>query len=104
MRNDQTLTELTEDYFTRHPDEIDDFLKECFEEYAQDGDRSVLLSQLCLIARVKGRPVIAGEIDTLDQELHKAWTVPDPLRLDRVNALMRAMGYQLIPQRVDQMA
>ena len=104
MRNYQTLTELTEEYFACHPNEIDDFIKECFGEYAEDGDGSVLLSQLCLIARVKGLSVIADETDTPDQEFQKAWTVPDSLRLDRVNALMRAMGYQLIPQRVDQMA
>jgi hypothetical protein len=36
--------------------------------------------------------------------LNFAWTVPDSFRLDRVNALMRAMGYQLIPQKVDQVA
>ena len=103
MRNYQTLTELTEEYFALYPDEIDDFLKECFAEYAEGGDGSVLLSQLCLIPRVKGLSVIADETDTPDQEFQKAWTVPDSLRLDRVNALMRAMGYQLIPQRVDQM-
>lgn len=59
MPRGRTLQEFTEDYFTKHPEEIDDFLKESLEEYAKDSDSTALLSQLRVIARVKGITNIA---------------------------------------------
>jgi DNA-binding phage protein len=54
MPRARTLQEYTEGYFTNHPEEIDDFLQESFEEYAKDSDGTALLSQLRVIAHVKG--------------------------------------------------
>ncbi len=60
-RRYRTLDEVSEEYYRNHPDEIDGYLKTCFEEYAKDGQTQALLSSLRMIARVKGISVIAEE-------------------------------------------
>lgn len=54
MTDYRTLDDVTVEYFTQHPEEIDDFLTETFIDYAQDGDSATLLSALRIIARVNG--------------------------------------------------
>ena len=46
MVNYRTLDELTAEYFTQHPEEIDAFLTEIFSDYAQDEDSTALLSAI----------------------------------------------------------
>lgn len=53
MPKGRTLQEYTEQYFIQHPEEIEDFLKESFEEYTKDGNSTALLSQLRVIDLVK---------------------------------------------------
>ena len=72
MRKYRTLEDFTEEYFLKHPDEIDDFLKESFAEYALDGDSAALLSQLRVVARVKGISALAQETGMTRQGLQKA--------------------------------
>lgn len=50
----RTLNELTIEYFTERPEEIDTFLQEVFADYAQDGDSVTLLSALRVVTSVKG--------------------------------------------------
>lgn len=38
MRKFRTLDEFEEEYFRKHPEEIDDYLTEIFQEYAEDND------------------------------------------------------------------
>lgn len=83
MTNYRTFADVTVEYFTKRPEEIDDFLTEIFADFAEDGDSATLLSALCIIARVKGVSAMSVEND-----------IP---RLDDVNTLIRAMGYQLTP-------
>jgi DNA-binding phage protein len=52
VRKFRTLDEFEEEYFRNHPEEIDDYLTEIFEEYAQDNDSRALLASLRVIARV----------------------------------------------------
>ena len=94
----RTLDEVTVEYFTQHPEEIDDFLHEIFADYAEDEDSATLLSSLRVIARVKGVSNLAGEIGMTRQGLQKALSAKGNPRLDNINAIMRAMGYQLMPQ------
>ena len=54
MRKLQKFDEYEEEYFRKRPEEIDDYLKIVFDEYAQDGDTGALLSSLRVLARVKG--------------------------------------------------
>jgi HTH-type transcriptional regulator / antitoxin HigA len=100
--NYRTLDEVTFEYFTQHPEEIDDFLQEVFTDYAEDGDSATLLSALRIVARVKGVSTIAEEVGMTRQGLQKALSTKGNPRLDNINAIMRAMGYQLLPHRVDE--
>mgnify|MGYP001308266426 CR=1 FL=1 len=52
MGNYRTFNEVMEEHYRNHPEEIDDFLKIAFEEYAKDNDTDVLLSALRIISRV----------------------------------------------------
>lgn len=100
-RKYRTLSEVTEEYFTNHPEEIDDFLRESFAEYANDGDSAALLSQLRVIVRVKGVPAMADEVGMTRQGLQKALSAKGNPRLNSVNAIMKAMGYHLMPQKLE---
>lgn len=101
MDNYPTLAEVTVDYFHQHPDEIEAFLQEAFADYAQDGDAATLLSVLRIIARVKGITTLAEEVGMTRQGLQKALSANGNPRLDTINAILHALGYQLIPQRLE---
>lgn len=70
-RKYRTLNEVSEEYYRHHPNEIDDYLETCFEEYAKDGCTPALLSFLRMIARVKGISAIAQETDITRNEIKK---------------------------------
>lgn len=97
----RSLEDVTEDYFNKRPEEIDAFLSESFAEYGKDGDSSALLSQLRVIARVKGVSAIANKIGMTRQGLQKALSEKGNPRLDNINSIMQAMGYHLMPQKLD---
>ncbi len=101
MRNYRTLAEVTEDYFKAHPKEIEEFLTENFEEYAKDGDSTALLSALRIVARVKGISAIADEVGITRRGLQKALSAKGNPRLDNINSIMWAMGYRLMPQKLE---
>ncbi len=104
MSDYRTLNDVTVEYFTQHPEEIDAFLTEAFSDYAQDGDSASLLSVLRVIARVKGISNMAAEIGMTRQGLQKALSAKGNPRLDNINAIMQAMGYQLMPYRLESLA
>ncbi len=56
MRKFRTLDEFEEEYFRKHPEEIDDYLTEIFQEYLLDNDSGALLASLRIIAQVKYLP------------------------------------------------
>ncbi|MFN8491747.1 MAG: addiction module antidote protein [Caldilineaceae bacterium] len=101
MSNYRTLEEVSVEYFTQHPEEIEAFLQEIFADYAQDGDSVALLSALRIIARMRGISTLAEEVGMTRQGLQKALSANGNPRLDNVNAIMRALGYQLLPQRIE---
>lgn len=100
MTDFRTFDEVTIEYFTNHPDEIDAFLSEAFADYAEDNDSVSLLSVLRIIARVKGISTLADEVGMTRQGVQKALSAKGNPRLDNINAIMRAMGYQLMPYRL----
>lgn len=69
MRKYRSLDNISEEYFSKRPEEIGDFLTESFAEYANDGDSTTLLSQLRVIARVKGITNLANEVGMTRQGL-----------------------------------
>ncbi len=101
MADYRPLDDVTVEYFIRHPEEIDAFLAETFADYAQDGDSATLLLALRIIARVKGISAMAEEVGMTRQGLQKALSAKGNPRLDNINAIMRAMGYQLMPYRLE---
>jgi probable addiction module antidote protein len=101
MTDYRTLDEISVEYFRNHPEEVDDFINEIFASYAEDGDTAALLSSLRVIARVRGLSSIAAEVGMTRQGLQKALSDKGNPRLDNINAIMRAMGYQLVPRRVN---
>ncbi|MEH2238348.1 hypothetical protein [Nostoc sp.] len=52
MRKFRTLDEFEKEYFRKHPEEIDDYLTEIFQEYSKDNDSGALLASLRVVARV----------------------------------------------------
>ena len=100
----RTLEEVSTEYFREHPEEINDFLNEIFSDYAQDGDSAALLSALRVIARVKGLSTMAEEIGITRQGLQKALSEKGNPRLDNINGIMRSIGYQLMPSRLEMVA
>lgn len=97
MRKYSTLDDVTVEYFIEHPEEIEPFLQESFADYAADGDSAVLLSALRVVARVRGISHIAAEVGMSRQGLQKALSAKGNPRLDTINGIMRALGYQLTP-------
>lgn len=101
MTDYRTFNEVSEKYFTKHPEEVDLFLAEIFEAYAEDEDSAALLSQLRIVARAKGISNLADEIGITRQGLQKALSEKGNPRLNNINALMKAMGYWLTPVRMN---
>jgi len=99
-KNYRSLEEISTAYFNQHPEEIEEFLTEIFSEYALDGDSATLLSALRVVARVKGLTAMAEEIGMTRQGLQKALSAKGNPRLDNINAILWAMGYQLMPNPI----
>ena len=100
MRDYRTIDEFTEKYFRDHPDEIDAYVTELFEEYAQDGDIATLLSSLRVISRVKGVSFIAETTGLSRKGVQKALSEEGHPKFESVNAILHAMGYWLAPQKL----
>jgi DNA-binding phage protein len=52
-RTFRTLDDVETDYFFAHPEEIDPYIDEIFQEYAKDGDTTSLLVFLRVIAKIR---------------------------------------------------
>jgi HTH-type transcriptional regulator / antitoxin HigA len=102
MRKLRTLSEFTEAYLRDHPDEIDDYLTEIFADFAEDNDTGALLVALRAIARVRGVGEMAEQIGMTRQGLQKALSDDGNPRFGNITAIVRAMGYQLVPQKLPQ--
>ena len=97
----RTLDEFEEEYYREHPDEIEGYLKVCFEEYAKDQCTPALLSSLRMVARVKGISAIAEEAEMTRNGVQKALSEDGNPRFENINAIMQAMGYRLIPEKFE---
>jgi HTH-type transcriptional regulator / antitoxin HigA len=99
MRQLRTLDEVTEQYFRDHPEEINDYLAEIFEAYAEDNNTGALLAPLRVLARVQGVSDMAARIGMTRQGVQKALSDDGNPRLGSVMAIMKALGYCLVPQK-----
>ena len=100
MRKYRTLDNIEEDYFRKHPREVNVYLAEIFDEYAKDGDSAALLASLRIIAKVKGISVLAEQTGMTRQGLQKALSTNGNPRLDNINSIMHALGYRLMPKKL----
>lgn len=100
-KNYRTFAETQEEYYRSNPDEIDGYLQVAFEEYAKDGCTPALLSQLRMVARVKGISEIARETDLTRNGVQKALSEGGNPKFENVTAILSALGYHLMPQRLD---
>ncbi len=100
-RTYRKFREVEEEYFRKHPDEIDDYLDEIFNEYAQDGNTSALLSSLRVVSRVKGVSAISRETGISRNGIQKALSENGNPKFENINAIMHAMGYRLAPQKLE---
>jgi probable addiction module antidote protein len=96
----RTLREVEEDYLRNHPEEIDDYITVLFDEYAASGDTTALLSSLRLVGRIKGVTAIAEAAGLSRKGVQKVLSENGNPQFDTVNAIMHAMGYRLIPQKL----
>jgi probable addiction module antidote protein len=101
MTRYRTLDNLEEEYFQTHPEEIDFYMIAIFEAFAKDGDSGAFLASLRTIARVKGISTLAEETGMTRQGLQKALSAKGNPRLESVNAIMKALGYRLTPQKLE---
>lgn len=102
MVNYRTIREVEEEYLRNHLDEIDDYITVLFDDYAESGDTVSLLRSLNVVSRVKGVTNIAETADFNLQEVHKTVTEVGNPRFSSVNAMMHAIGYRLIPQKLSE--
>lgn len=101
MRSYRTFTDVEESYFREHPEEIDDYITILFEEYAKDGDTGALLSSLRVISRVKGLTRIAEEAGMSRKGVQKVLSEDGNPEFASINSILHAMGYRLMPQRIE---
>jgi probable addiction module antidote protein len=100
MRNYRTIAEVEEGYLRAHPEEIDDYVTILFDEYAQSGDTAALLASLRVVGRVKGVSTIAEIAGLSRKGVQKALSENGNPQFASVNAILHAMGYRLMPQKL----
>jgi probable addiction module antidote protein len=100
MRSYRTIDDIQEEYLRNHPEEIDEYISELFEEYAQDGDIAALLSCLRVVGRVKGVSFIAETSGLSRKGVQKALSENGHPKFESVNAILHAMGYRLALQKL----
>ncbi len=100
MRDYQTFDEMEEEYFVRHPDEIDDYIGIIFEEYTNDGDVGALLASLRRVVRYKGVSETSRETGISRNGIQKALSRDGSPKFESVAAILKAIGYCLVPQKI----
>jgi HTH-type transcriptional regulator / antitoxin HigA len=102
MRKLRTLDEVTEAYFRAHSEEIDDYLTEIFQDFAEDNDTGILLASLRVLANVRGVSDMSSRIGMTRQGTLKTSSDDGNPRLANVMSIVKAMGYCLVPQKLPQ--
>ncbi len=95
------FTEMLEEYYQEHPEEIDGFLEVQFEEYAKDGDLGALFSALRIICRVKGLTAMGESAELSRSGLQKVLFEEGSPKFESANAVLHAMGYRLSVQPLE---
>ncbi len=99
MTNYRTIGEVEEEYLRNHSEEIDDYITVLFDD-AESDDTAPLLSSLRVVSRVKGVTNIASASGLSPKGVQKADSENDNPQFSSVNAIVHAIGYRLIPQKL----
>ena len=91
MSSARTIGEVEERYLRDHPEEVDDYIVILFDDYAESGDTAALMASLRVVSRVKG----VGR-----KGVQKTLSEDGNPQFGSVDAIMHAMGYRLIPQKL----
>lgn len=95
-----TLDEIEEQYFLEHPEEMDGYIKLIFEEFAKDNDIGALLSSLRVLGHVRGITQLAQDSGLSRRGVQKALSENGNPAFGSVIAILKSMGYRLVPQKV----
>jgi probable addiction module antidote protein len=98
--NYRTFRAVEEEYLRNHLEELDDYITVLFDEYAESGDATALFASLRLIGRIKGVTAIAKASGLSRKGVQKALSENGNPQFGSVNAIMNAMGYRLMPQKI----
>lgn len=101
-RQYRTFRDVEEEYFRERPEEINAYIDEIFDAYAEDGNSAALLASLRVIARVKGITSLAEAAGMTRQGVQHALSDKGNPRFDNVNAIMQALGYRLTPEPIEE--
>jgi DNA-binding phage protein len=98
MRKMRTLDEIEVDYFSQHPEEIEEYISVVFEEYEKDGDIGAFLASLRTVEHTQGtiEPAIPDRWTKLQQELSNE----ESPKFESVKSIMNFLGYRLVPQKI----
>ena len=91
----RTFEEVTAEQLRNNPGLIDGFLSSIFEDYAEDGDVSSLLTSLRIVARAKGVTDISKESGISRNGIQKALSEEAKPRFETISTIINAFGYQL---------
>lgn len=91
----RTIDDITEEYLRDHPDEVDEYIIELFDEYAEEGDLSILLMNLRILCRLKGITATAQEVHLSRKGLQKALSWEGNPSFETVASILKAMGYKI---------
>ena len=100
MSHYRTIGEIEEEYLRNHPEEIDDYISILFDDYAESGDASALLSSLQVVSQVKGVTDIEEFCDPSRKATQLALSENRNLKFASVNVILQAMGYRLAAQKM----
>lgn len=92
---------IEEEYFRDHPEEIEAYIEEIFDAFAEDNNTAALLASLRVVAKIKGITTLAEEAQMTRQGVQHALSSKGNPRFDNVNAIMKAMGYRLAAKKID---
>ena len=85
-RSLRTFRQVEDEYFRTHPGEVDAYIGEIIDAYAEEANTAILLTSLQALAKAK------------DIDLNLRSAMSQDQSFDNVNAIMNALGYRLTPE------
>ena len=95
-RKFRTMDEVEIEYYTRHPEEIKDYLEAALEEYQIDGNKRAFLTSLALAAKVNGGFTKLSKETGLNREhLYKALSPDGDPKFSTIMDIIHSLGVSL---------